>query len=90
MEPTLKSGDRLILNTAHITLLGGVTVFVVNGQLMVKRMSPTASGTVMIISEHDLCSPQEAEISRFLWVETDGNDTIKVIGRVAYRLQALS
>ncbi|GFE93534.1 LexA family transcriptional regulator [Acetobacter persici] len=90
MEPTLKSGDRLILNTAPTTLLGGVTVFVVNGQLMVKRLSPTASGTVMIISDNDRYPPQEAEISRFRWGEADGNDTITVIGRVAYRLQAMS
>lgn len=90
MEPTLKSGDRLILNTSPTNILAGVTVFVSSGQLMVKRLSPTASGTVMIISDNDRYPPQEADISRFRWGEPDGNDAITVIGRVAYRLQAMS
>ncbi|WP_215753728.1 S24 family peptidase [Acetobacter sp. P5B1] len=90
MEPTLKAGDRLILNTSPSHFLSGVTVFVSSGQLMVKRLSPRASGTVMIISDNDRYPPQEAEISRFRWGKPDGNDSITVIGRVAYRLQAMS
>jgi phage repressor protein C with HTH and peptisase S24 domain len=90
MEPTLKGGDRLLLNTAPSHFLNGVTVFVSSGQLMVKRLAPTASGTVMIISDNDRYPTQEAEISRFRWGEPDGGDAITVIGRVAYRLQAMS
>ncbi|MFT8507505.1 XRE family transcriptional regulator [Acetobacter sp.] len=90
MEPTLKTGDRLILNTTPTNFLNGVTVFVSSGQLMVKRLAPTASGTVMIISDNDRYPTQEAEISRFRWGEPDGGDAITIIGRVAYRLQAMS
>jgi phage repressor protein C with HTH and peptisase S24 domain len=90
MEPTLKGGDRLLLNTTPSHLLNGVTVFVSSGQLMVKRLAPTASGTVMIISDNDRYPTQEAEISRFRWGEPDGGDAITIIGRVAYRLQAMS
>jgi phage repressor protein C with HTH and peptisase S24 domain len=90
MEPTLKGGDRLLLNTAPSHFLNGVTVFVSSGQLMVKRLAPTASGTVMIISDNDRYPTQEAEISRFRWGEPDGGDAITIIGRVAYRLQAMS
>lgn len=90
MEPTLKGGDRLLLNTTPSHFLNGVTVFVSSGQLMVKRLAPTASGTVMIISDNDRYPTQEAEISRFRWGEPDGGDAITIIGRVAYRLQAMS
>lgn len=90
MEPTLKSGDRIILNTSPVHILSGVTVFVSGGQLMVKRLSPTASGMVRIISDNERYPPEEVEISRFRWGDPDGGDAITIIGRVAYRLQALS
>ena len=90
MEPTLKAGDRLLLNTAPSHFLNGVTVFVSSGQLMVKRLAPTASGTVRIIADNDRYPTEEANISRFRWGEPDGGDTITIIGRVAYRLQAMS
>lgn len=90
MEPTLKSGDKLFLNTTPTKLLNGITVFVSSGQLMVKRLSPTASSTVRIIADNDRYPTEEAEISRFRWGEPDGGDAITIIGRVAYRLQAMS
>ncbi|MFS8368565.1 XRE family transcriptional regulator [Acetobacter oryzifermentans] len=90
MEPTLKTGDRLFLNTTPTNLLNGITVFVSSGQLMVKRLAPTASGTVRIIADNDRYPTEEAEISRFRWGEPDGGDAITIIGRVAYRLQAMS
>lgn len=90
MEPTLKTGDRIILNTAPAHILSGVTVFVSSGHLMVKRLAPTASGKVRIISDNERYPSEEADISRFRWGEPDGGDAITIIGRVAYRLQALS
>ena len=90
MEPTLKTGDRLFLNTTPTNLLNGITVFVSSGQLMVKRLAPTASGTVRIIADNDRYPTEEAEISRFRWGDPDGGDAITIIGRVAYRRQAMS
>lgn len=90
MEPTLKTGDTIILNTSPSRSLSGVTVFVSSGQLMVKRLAPTATGTVRIISDNDRYPTEEAEISRFRWGHPDGDDAITIIGRVAYRLQAMS
>lgn len=90
MEPTLKTGDTLILNTTPSSSLSGVTVFISSGQLMVKRLAPTASGTVRIIADNDRYPTEEAEISRFRWGDPDGGDAITIIGRVAYRLQAMS
>lgn len=89
MEPTLKTGDRIVLDTSPSSI-SGVTVFVSSGQLMVKRLSPTASGTIRIISDNDRYPSEEADVSRFRWGEPDGDDAITIIGRVAYRLQALS
>jgi len=90
MEPTLKNGDRLILNTAPMSMLDGLAVLVSYGQLMVKRLATTATGTVKIISDNDRYPVEEVDISRFRWGQPDGADTVTVIGRVAYRLQALS
>lgn len=90
MEPTLKTGDRIFLNTTPTNLLNGVTVFISSGQLMVKRLSPTASGMIRIIADNERYPAEEAEISRFRWGEPDGGDAITIIGRVAYRLQAMS
>lgn len=90
MEPTLKTGDRIFLNTKPSHNIGGVMVFVSSGQLLVKRLSPTASGTVKIIADNNRYLTEEVSIDRFRWGEPDGGDAITIIGRVAYRLQAMS
>lgn len=90
MEPTMRAGDKLIVDTERRQLLDGIHVLVVSGTLLVKRLSAGMQGTVRIISDNDRYPTQEAEISRFRWGTPDGGDAITVIGRVAYRLQAMS
>ncbi|CAI9120471.1 LexA family transcriptional regulator [Brytella acorum] len=90
MEPTLKTGDRIILNTAPVHMLSGVMVFVSSGLLMVKRLALTAAGSVRVISDNPIYPSEDVPLSRFRWGQPDGDDAITVIGRVAYRLQALS
>lgn len=90
MEPTLKTGDHLFLDTTQSSMLSGVHVFTLNGLLMVKRLAATASGTVRISSDNALYPSEEVPIGRLRWGQPDGNDSITIIGRVAYRLQALS
>ena len=90
MEPTLKSGDHLFLDTTPAAMLFGVHVFTLNGMLMVKRLAVTASGTVRVSSDNALYQTEEVPLSRIRWGQSDTDDTITIIGRVAYRLQALS
>ncbi|WP_415453715.1 S24 family peptidase [Acetobacter sp.] len=90
MEPTMRAGDKLIVDTERRQLLDGIHVMVASGTLLVKRLSAGMHGTVRIISDNDRYPTQEAEISRFRWGEPDGGDAITIIGRVAYRLQAMS
>uniref|UniRef100_UPI0011DD15F1 S24 family peptidase n=1 Tax=Komagataeibacter kakiaceti TaxID=943261 RepID=UPI0011DD15F1 len=54
MEPTLRPGDRLVVDTRQQQLLDGVHVIVVNGSLLVKRLSPEPGGKVRIASDNAL------------------------------------
>ena len=89
MEPTMRAGDKLIVDIRRPELLDGIHVLVVNGALLVKRLATSSTG-IRIISDNERYPSEEAEITRFRWGQPDGDDAITVIGRVAYRLQALS
>ena len=90
MEPTLRSGDRLLVDTRRRHILDGIHVLVVNGGLLVKRLSSDPSGKICIASDNHLYKEFLTDASRFHWGEPDGGDAITIIGRVAYRLQAMS
>ncbi|KAB8123061.1 XRE family transcriptional regulator [Komagataeibacter medellinensis] len=90
MEPALRAGDRLVVDTRQQRILDGVHVLVVNGGLLVKRVSAEPDGKVRIASDNPLYPPFFTDISRVRWGKPDGDSTITVIGRVAYRLQAMS
>ena len=90
MEPTLRSGDRLLVDTRRRYILDGIHVLVVNGGLLVKRLSSEPSGKICIASDNQLYKEFLTDASRFRWGEPDGGDAITIIGRVAYRLQAMS
>ncbi|MFT8804570.1 MAG: S24 family peptidase [Acetobacter aceti] len=90
MEPTLNAGNRIIVDTRRHPALNGIHVLIFGGMLMVKRLVANLDGTVTVQSDNPVYAPQTAAISRFQWGKPDGNDTITVIGRVAYRIQAMS
>lgn len=90
MEPTLRSGDCLLVDTRRRHILDGVHVLVVNGDLLVKRLSSEPSGKICIASDNQLYKEFLTNASRFHWGEPDGGDAITTIGRVAYRLQEIS
>ncbi|MFT8896730.1 MAG: S24 family peptidase [Acetobacter sp.] len=90
MEPTLSAGNRIIVDTRRHPALNGIHVLIFGGALLVKRLIMNLDGTVTVQSDNPVYAPQTAAISRFQWGKPDGNDTITVIGRVAYRLQSMS
>lgn len=90
MEPTLSAGNRVIVDRSPRPALNGIHVLVFGGALLVKRLIMNLDGTVTVQSDNPIYAPQTAAISRFRWGKPDGNDSITVIGRVAYRLQAMS
>lgn len=90
MEPTLSAGNRVIVDRSPRPALNGIHVLVFGGALLVKRLIMNLDGTVTVQSDNPIYAPQTAAISRFHWGKPDGNDSITVIGRVAYRLQTMS
>ncbi len=90
MEPTLRAGDKVIVDTSRRQLLDGIHVLVSDGALLVKRLSDNLDGTIGIISDNDIYPQKTAEDGRFRWGDPDGGDAITVVGRVAFRLQAMS
>lgn len=89
MEPTMRTGDKVIVDTSRRQLLDGIHVLVMNGALLIKRLATSSTG-IRIISDNERYPSEEAEITRFRWGQPDGDDAITIIGRVAYRLQAMS
>ncbi len=85
----MRTGDRIVVSTVPTSSLDGLAVLVIHGQLLVKRLATTGTG-IRIISDNDRYPSETADFSRFQWGEPDGGDAITIIGRVAYRLQALS
>lgn len=90
MEPTLNAGNRVIVDTRRHPALNGIHVLVFGGMLLVKRLIVNLDGTVTVQSDNPVYAPQTAAISRFHWGKPDGNDSITIIGRVAYSIQAMS
>lgn len=90
MEPTLSAGNRVIVDRSPRPALNGIHVLIFGGALLVKRLIMNLDGTVTVQSDNPIYAPQTVAISRFRWGKPDGNDSITVIGRVAYRLQAMS
>ncbi|MCE0745508.1 hypothetical protein LWC05_16680 [Acetobacter sicerae] len=90
MEPTLSAGNRIIVDTRRHPALNGIHVLVFGGMLLVKRLIVNLDGTVTVQSDNPVYAPQTAAISRFHWGKPDGNDSITIIGRVAYSIQAMS
>jgi len=89
MEPTLKSGDRIIVSTARGGMLDGINVMVSYGQLMVKRLATTPTGMISVISDNKEYRSEDVSITKFHFGPPEHDDQISIIGRVIYRLHAL-
>lgn len=89
MRPTLNPGDLILVDTRPSKNLYGVTVLLSEGQTLVKRMEPLPSGKVALLSDNKLYPAHEVELSKLKWGASNGEDVISIIGRIAYRFQAI-
>lgn len=89
MEPTIRSGDIVLIDMRRSKILTGLAVLVVVGQPTVKRLIPNPSGTMSLSADNKLYPTHEVEASRLKWDASSDGDAISIIGRVAYRFQAI-
>lgn len=74
MEPTLRDGDEILVETARPPLRAGIHVVRLDGALLVKRLDVGRPGQVTLLSDNALYSPIDCAI-----------DQIEVIGRVVWK-----
>ena len=78
MEPTLRDGDELLVDTtANDLRSGAIYILRVSGALLAKRVQPRLDGTVMIISDNTRYPPE---------VVTPSEGTpLDIVGEVVWR-----
>lgn len=60
MEPTIRDGDTLLLDTSIDRVKdNGIYVVVIDGLVVVKRVHMSRDGTVTLISDNQLYPPEE-------------------------------
>jgi phage repressor protein C with HTH and peptisase S24 domain len=90
MSPNINSGDDLLVDMEPSSLLFGVYVLLLNGGLIVKRLAPKSEGTILVSSDNAIYPPDEIRNDRIQWLKGDAGDNLRILGRVAYRFQAMS
>lgn len=77
MEPTIRSGDVLLVDTSKDRVEdNGIYVVVSGGYVLVKRIHPRRDGSLMLISDNQTYPPEE--------VPVDDVDGFHVAGRVMW------
>jgi phage repressor protein C with HTH and peptisase S24 domain len=78
MEPTLRDGDELLVDTtANDLRSGAIYILRVSGSLLAKRVQPRLDGTVMIISDNTRYPPEVVTPSE--------GTTLDIVGEVVWR-----
>ncbi|MFT9091538.1 MAG: S24 family peptidase [Gluconacetobacter sp.] len=82
MVPTINSDDALVVDTRRSSSLSGVYVMVLNGQLLVKRLSLRADGSIRISSDNTIYPPDEVPLENVCWGEAERSDQLCIVGKV--------
>lgn len=82
MFPTINSEDGLVVDTRRSNNLSGVYVMVLNGQLLVKRLSLRADGNIRISSDNTVYPPDEVPMENVCWGEAERTDQLCIVGKV--------
>lgn len=78
MEPTLRDGDELLVDTtANDLRSGAIYILRVSGALLAKRVQPRLDGTVMIISDNTRYPPEVVTPSE--------GTSLDIVGEVVWR-----
>lgn len=88
MEPTIRSGARLVLDTRPTNRLEGIFALVMNGDLYVKRLH-MIPGRVIISSDNSLYRDIEIPRQKIIWGETAAPDEVGILGQVVHMIQSV-
>ena len=82
MVPTINSDDALVVDTKRSSSLSGVYVMVLDGQLLVKRLSLRADRRIRISSDNAIYPPDEIPMDSVCWGEAERADQLCIVGKV--------
>lgn len=86
MEPTIRPGARLILDTSPVARLEGVYALTISGYLYIKRLY-MAPEKVIISSDNKLYDPIEITREKIIWGQSIAENTVSVLGKVVHVIQ---
>lgn len=82
MEPTLRSGERIVVDTqAQDIISGGIYLIKAFDELRIKRLEQRLNGNIRIFSDNSAFAPEE--LTKELWQASE----ILVIGRMIMSLR---
>lgn len=89
MEPTLRDGDLILVETKPIEAVSGLTVLMIDGRMIVRRIALALGGQVTLIADNKFYPSQVIDRDQLIWGNTNSKHPAVVIGRVIYRFQAI-
>lgn len=82
MEPTIKDGDVLMLDTAIADLVSGrIYVVDLGGELLVKRIQRRLNGSLLVLSDNERYPPEELQPSDAA--------PLRIVGEVVWHARAI-
>lgn len=88
MLPTIRSGDRLMIDTSQVERIEGVYAVVMRGSLFVKRVSRTDAG-FLVQSDNTLYPPETFPVSDVVVGPPEDGQSLAIIGRVVLVMHQL-
>lgn len=90
MTPTISSGDPLLVDMTQSENLVGIFVLILDGLLLVKRLSVRTGGKLLISSDNPLYPPEEVPLSSVHWGVGEEAHGTCILGRVISHTRLLS
>ena len=87
MEPTLSSGDVILVDYTPENPSPGIYVFLLQGMLLVKRLSVKDPQTFRVVSDNPRHDSFDVPINRVCWGSANVDADLRIIGRVVCRFE---
>lgn len=82
MNPTIHTGDTVIINYAQSPLRDGIYAISVNGMALIKRIGMKSPNTYSIISDNPFYERFDVPINDICWGSAKPDAQVRIIGRV--------
>ncbi|MEE8657705.1 hypothetical protein CGLAMM_03775 [Acetobacteraceae bacterium EV16G] len=89
MEPTLRNGDLILVDTTPNEVVSGLHVIMINGRITVRRVAYPIAGGATLIADNKLYPSQDIGSDQLKWGDPRSEYPAVIIGRVIYRFQAI-